>query len=151
MPGSDEGIIVVASLALLKKAVGKVLFQFTELCENFDGTVCSPVETVDIGDTVVFKEDMEVMPAEIVAIKIGKEQWYVLSTTELPPTGFPTTKDAMRVAAAEEKKLKILKDFLAKEAGNYVIKEVQEWIPDKREEAERLKAIIDDAAKRWLH
>ncbi|MDF1540997.1 MAG: hypothetical protein P1Q69_19025, partial [Candidatus Thorarchaeota archaeon] len=99
----------------------------------------------------IFKEDMEIMPAEIVAVKVGKDQWYVMSTTELPPKGFPTTKDAMRVAAAEEKNLRILKNFLAKEAGNYIIKEVQEWIPHKREEADKLKAIIHNAAERWLH
>jgi len=152
MPGSSEGIVVVASLELLKKAVERVLFEFIESCEDSDGTVCSPVESVDIGDTVIFKEDMDVMPAEIVAVKVGREQWYVMSTTELPKSGFPTTKDAMRVAAAEEKKLKILKDFLAKEAGIVtIITEVEEWVPDKREEADKLKAIIDNAAKRWLH
>ncbi len=151
MPGSNEGIIVVASLELLKKAVERVLFEYVESCVTLGGTVCAPIETVDIGDTVVFKEDMDLLPAEIVAVKIGEDQWYVMSTTELPPTGFPTTKDAMRVAAAEEKKLQILKDFLAKEVGNYIIKEVQEWTPDKREEADKLRAIIDNAAKRWLH
>ena len=151
MPGSSEGIVVVASFELLKRAVERVLFEFKESCENYDGTVCSPVETVDIGDTVIFKEDMEVMPAEIIAVKVGRDQWYVMSTTELPTSGFPTTKDAMRVATAEQKNLRILKDFLAKEAGITVFKEVQEWVPDKREEADKLKAIIDNAAKRWLH
>ena len=151
MPGSNQGIVVVASLELLKKAVERVLFEYVESCETIGGEVCTPVTTVDVGDMVIFKEDLDLMPAEIIAVKIGNEQWYVMSTTELPSTGFPTTKDAMRVAAAEEKKLQILKDFLAKEVGNYVIKEVQEWVPDKREEADRLKAIIDNATKRWTH
>ncbi|MDF1539800.1 MAG: hypothetical protein P1Q69_12945, partial [Candidatus Thorarchaeota archaeon] len=76
MPGSNEGIVVVASLELLKKAVGKVLFEFVESCEDSSGTVHSPVGKVDIGDTVIFKEDMKIMPAEIVAVKVGKDQWY---------------------------------------------------------------------------
>ncbi|MHA2423984.1 MAG: hypothetical protein ACXAEF_04305, partial [Candidatus Thorarchaeota archaeon] len=110
MPGSDEGIIVVASLELLKKAVEKVLFEYNVSCVTHGGSMRATIDTVEIGDSVVFKEDMDLMPAEIVAVKIGEDQWYVMSTTELPPTGFPTTKDAMRVAAAEEKKLRILKD-----------------------------------------
>jgi hypothetical protein len=151
MPDSGEGIVVVASLELLRKAVEKVLFEFVESCEAVGGSTRSPVDYVDIGDTVVFKEDMDLMPAEIVAVKIGEDQWYVMSTTELPATGFPTTKDAMRVAAAEAKKLHIMKDFLAKEVGNYIIKEVEEWVPDKREEADKLRAVIENAANRWLH
>ncbi|MHA2425787.1 MAG: hypothetical protein ACXAEF_13430, partial [Candidatus Thorarchaeota archaeon] len=66
MPGSNEGIVVVASLELLKKAVERVLFEFIESCETLGGVVCSPIEKVDIGDTVVFKEDLDLMPAEIV-------------------------------------------------------------------------------------
>ena len=106
---------------------------------------------MDIGGTIVFKEDLDLMPAEIVAVKIGEDQWYVMSTTEIPASGYPTTKDAMKVAAAEEKKQQIIKEFLAKEVGNYIIKEVEEWIPDKREEADRLRAIIETATNRWSH
>ncbi len=151
MPGNNEGIIVVASFELLKKAVERVLFEYVEICETLDGDVSSPFDSIEIGDSIVFREDLDLMPAQIVAVKIGHDQWYVISTTELPKEGFPTTKDAMRVAAAEEKKLQIMRDFLAKEVGNYIIKEVQEWAPDVREEAEKLKAIMDMAAKRWLH
>ncbi|MFW9920993.1 MAG: hypothetical protein ACFFED_15440 [Candidatus Thorarchaeota archaeon] len=151
MPDSSEGIIVFATLDILRKAVGRVLFDFNETCEKVTGTVCEEVTHVDVGDTIVFKENMDVMPAEIIAAKIGNDQWYVMSTTELPKSGYPTTQDAMRVAAAESKKLNIIKDFLRKEAGNYVVKEVQEWKPDKLADADRIIKIIGEAAKRYGH
>ena len=94
---------------------------------------------------------MDVMPAEIVAIKIGKEQWLVISTTELPESGLPTTKDAMRVGTAEVKKLRIIKEFLAKEVGNYIIQEIEDWKPDKLADADKIKAIIRNGTKKWVH
>ncbi|MFW9910526.1 MAG: hypothetical protein ACFFEF_18370, partial [Candidatus Thorarchaeota archaeon] len=151
MPGSTEGIVVVASLELLRKAAGRVLFEFKEMQEKLGDVSTDKAADMKIGDTVIFKEDMDLLPAEIIAVKIGRDQWYVMSTTEIPETGYPTTKDAMRVAAAEERRLKLLKDFLAKEAGNLIVKEVQEWIPDKREEADNLRAIIENATRRWGH
>ncbi|MHA1638463.1 MAG: hypothetical protein ACTSUB_10665, partial [Candidatus Thorarchaeota archaeon] len=95
-------------------------------------------------------EKMDLMPAEIVAIKIGKEQWLVISTTELPKSGLPTTKDAMKVGAAEEKKLRIIKDFLAKEVGNYIIQDVEDWKPDKLADADKIKTIISNGTKKWV-
>ncbi len=151
MADSSEGVIVFATLALLRKAVEKVLFDFVEACETLSGSVCEEVKHVDIGDTIIFKENMDVMPAEIIAAKIGNDQWYLMSTTELPKSGFPTTQDAMRVVAAEAKKLKLIKDFLRKEAGNYVVKEVQEWKPDKLADADTIIKIIGDATKRYGH
>ncbi len=151
MSYSGEGIIVYASLELLRKAVEKVLFDFKELCETLGGTVCEEVTSVAVGDTIVFMENIDNLPAEIIAAKIGDDQWYVMSTTKPPKSGFPTTQDAMRVVAAEAKKLKILKDYLAREAGNLIIKEVQQWQPDKLADADRILGIISSTEKRWRH
>ncbi len=151
MTDTGEGIIVFGTLDILRKAVGRVLFDFNESCESNKGTICEKVASVEVGDTIVFKENMDVMPAEIVAAKIGHDQWYVMSTTQLPKSGFPTTQDAMRVVAAEAKKLKIIKEYLRKEAGNYVVKEVQEWKPDVLADADTILRIIHDATKRYGH
>ena len=134
-----------------KKAVEKVLFDFNEICETMTGTVCEVITDVNVGDSIIFKENIGVMPAEIIAAKIGTDQWYVMSTTELPESGFPSTQDAMRVAAAEAKKLNIIKEFLRKEAGNYIVKDVQEWKPDKLADADKILRIIGDASKRYGH
>lgn len=148
---NDDGVIVVAPLDLLRRAVEKVLFEYTEMVENtFSELVAEPSE-ICIGDTIIFREKMDVMPAEIVAIKIGKEQWLVISTTELPESGLPTTKDAMRVGTAEVKKLRLIKEFLAKEVGNYIIQEIEDWKPDKLADADKIKAIIRNGTKKWVH
>lgn len=151
MTDSSEGVIVFATLDVLRKAVERVLLDYGEVCETLSGTSCKEISHVDVGDTIVFRENMDVMPAVIIAAKIGVDQWYVLSTTILPKSGFPTTQDAMRVAAAESKKLNLIKEFLKKEAGNYVIKEVQEWQPDKLSDADTILKIIGDTTKRYGH
>lgn len=148
---ADDGIIVVASLDLLRRGAKKVLFEYSEIVENeYREIVVDPSE-ICIGDTIIFREKMDIMPAEIVAIKIGEQQWLVISTTELPESGLPTTKDAMRVGTAEEKKLRIIKDFLAKEVGNYIIQDVVDWKPDKLADADKIKKIVRNATKRWIH
>lgn len=147
----DDGIVVIATLELLRKAAAKVLFEFTEIVETAMGNVSSEVKEVCIGDSVVFREKMDLMPAEIVAVKIGDEHWLVISTTEVPKSGWPTTKDAMRVAASEAKKLKRVKEFLAKEIGNYIIQHVEDWNPDKMADADKIRKIVKNAAKRWGH
>ncbi len=151
MPGTSEGIIVYATLDVLRKAIEKVLFDFSESCESLVGNHCAVIESVEIGDTIVFKENITTMPAKIIAAKIGDDQWYLMSSTEVPESGFPTTKDAMRVAAAETKKLKLIKEFLSREAGGYIVKQVEDWQPDALEDADRILRIIRDASKRYGH
>ncbi len=147
----DEAIVVMADLDTLRKAVAKALFEYDEVLETLTLERKKSFDTVEIGETIIFKERMDLMPAEIVAVKIGEQQWLVISTTELPDTGFPTTQDAMRVVASEAKKLKLIKDFLAKEAGNYVVQDIQSWEPDKLADAEKIRAIISEAEKKWQH
>jgi hypothetical protein len=111
---------------------------------------------VEVGESIVFREDMDLYPAEIVAVKIADGSgdssiWYIISTSMMPPTGYPTGKDAMRAAAAEEKKLEILKDFFAKESEGCKWSEVREWQPDKRFDAGQIRGIIDQATKKWTH
>ncbi|NHJ14688.1 MAG: hypothetical protein EAX95_13495 [Candidatus Thorarchaeota archaeon] len=153
---SAEGIIVEAELDLLRKAAQRALFEFVEVYESASGEMESYRGRVQVGETIVFREDMDLYPAEIVAVKIadGEEDisiWYIISTSNMPPTGYPTAKDAMRAAAAEEKKLEILKDFFAKESDRHKWSEVREWQPDKRFDAGQIRAIIEQATKKWIH
>lgn len=153
---SAEGIIVEANLDLLRKAARRALFEFVEVFESVSGEIESYLGSVDLGQTIIFREDMDLYPAEIVAVKIAdaeedKSIWYIISTSEMPSTGYPTSKDAMRAAAAEEKKLEILKEFFGRDSECHEWSEVREWKPDKRYDAAQIRAIIERATKKWSH
>ena len=153
---THEGIIVETSLAILRKAVARAIFEYKELCQSpINGDIDTPGK-LDIGETIIFREDMDLHPAEIIAVKIGDAEppnsvWYLISTSEMPPSGYPTARDAMKAAAAEEKKLEILKAFFANEAECDGWCKVKEWDPDRRYDAAKIKNIIDKATKRWVH
>ena len=121
-PETDEGIVVEASLDLLRECVEKVLFEMTEKVETKNGEIRTffSAEDIESGDSVIFIEDMDICPAEIVAIKIWRDQWYIISTAECPPSGCPTTREAMRCAQAEAKRLKMLKGRLFCLSMNYI-------------------------------
>ncbi|TXT55298.1 MAG: hypothetical protein BAJATHORv1_40209 [Candidatus Thorarchaeota archaeon] len=147
---TEDGIIVRAELEHLRKAAELVLFEYDEIVEKRDGQRSSVIGTIETGDTLIFREDIDLFPAEIVAIKIWENLWYVISTSEIPPSGFPTTKDAMRAGEAEAKRLKRIKEFFEKDAG-IKTEDVTEWKPDKRADADRILGLISSATKKWVH
>lgn len=150
-----EGIVIESSVELLRKGARRVLFEFTESIVKRSGEKRPPGGDIEVGDAVIFMEDMDLLPAELVAIKIAGSKtanatWYVMSTVEVPPSGFPTAKDASKAADSESKKLRILTEFLTKEAG-VKVKEIQKWEPDKLLDAGQVLAIMSEASKRYGH
>jgi hypothetical protein len=152
-PETDEGIVVEAPLDLLREGAERVLFEMTETLETKNGERRNIFSAEDIktGDSVIFKEEMDICPAEIVAIKIWGNQWYVISTAECPPTGCPTTREAMRCAQAEAKRLRMLKKFLAAEAGKDHVFDLRSWNPERLTATSDAQKIIDNATRRWTH
>ncbi|MBN2228572.1 MAG: hypothetical protein JW779_03190 [Candidatus Thorarchaeota archaeon] len=148
---NDEGIIVQASLDILRKAAGKVLFEFNEMLVSFDGEEKSIEEEIGIGDTILFEEDISPCPAQIAVTKITEELWYIISTSEIPQGGYPSGRDAMRAAQAEEKRIQLFKDFLQKTAGVKKVEDVRNWQPDMRAEAADVLDIINTASRKWAH
>lgn len=151
----QEGIVLETSLDLLRKAAKRVLFEFTEAVVKKSGDRKPLSGDVELGDAVIFREDMDFLPGEIVAVKISTAKgqnamWYVMSTSEIPQSGFPTAKDAMRAAESEVKRLRILTEFLSREAG-VKVKDVHKWEPDRLADAGQVLAIIADAGKRYGH
>jgi hypothetical protein len=152
-PETDEGIVVEASLDLLRECAEKVLFEMIESVETKDGekrTLFS-AEDIESGDTVIFREDMDICPAEIVAIKIWGDQWYVISTSECPPSGCPTMREAMRCAQADAKRLRMLKKYLTAEAGEEHVLDLRSWNPERLTDSTDVQKIIDNATRRWTH
>jgi hypothetical protein len=148
---SSEGFIVEASLDLLRRAAEKVLFEFDEIRYDQTGEVQSHDEEMEPGDSVVFEEKIKGAPAQVVITAIIRGLWYVISTSEMPQGGYGSGRDAMRAAQAEEKRERIIKEFLMKEAGVKKIEDVCEWKPDLRAEAKNVLGIINEASRKWVH
>ena len=148
---TDEGIIVEASLDILKKAIEKVLFEFDEEIITSEGETKPTEASIELGDTVLFEEHIKTSPAQIVVIKLDEEIWYVISTSEPPTGGYPSGRDAMRAAQAEEKRLRIIKEFLCKQTDVKKVEDVRNWQPDMRAEAIDVLNIINTASRKWVH
>ncbi|MCK5264129.1 MAG: hypothetical protein KAR03_00850 [Candidatus Thorarchaeota archaeon] len=147
---TSEGIIVEASLDLLRKAAEKVLFEFHEMQYDSEGKEKSSEEKPVPGDSVVFEEHIKPCSAQIVIIKITYGRWYVISTSEMPQGGYPSGRDAMKAAKSEEKRERIIKEFLMKEAGIEKVEDICDWKPDLRADAISILS-INKASRKWAH
>ncbi|RDE12061.1 MAG: hypothetical protein C4K47_08710 [Candidatus Thorarchaeota archaeon] len=150
-----EGIVIQTSVELLRKGARRALFEFTELVVKRTGEKKPATSEIEVGDAIVFMEDVDLLPGELVAVKIAGAKgasptWYVMSTVEVPASGFPTAKDASKAADSEAKKLRILTEFFTKDAG-VKVNEVQKWEPDKILDAAQVLAIMAEASRRYGH
>ncbi|MGY5878873.1 MAG: hypothetical protein RTV31_01425 [Candidatus Thorarchaeota archaeon] len=148
---ATAGIIVESSIDVLRKAAEKVLFEFDEVRYDFDGEEKSSDEELCPGDSIVFEEKIKHCPAQIVVTTIAYGYWFVISTSEMPQGGYGSGRDAMRAAQAEEKRERIIKEFLRKEAGVKKIEDVSDWKPDLRADAANVLGIINKASRKWIH
>ena len=148
---TSAGFIVEASLEQLRKAAEKVLFEFDEVRYDQNGEEQSPEEEMEPGDSIIFEEKIKQGPAQVVIVTIIRGLWYVISTSEMPQGGYGSGRDAMRAAEAEEKRERIIKEFLRKEAGVKKIENVCDWKPDLRSEAADVLGIINTASRKWVH
>lgn len=148
---TEGGIIVEASLDILRGAAEKVLFEFNETYIKDNGEKKPLIGAIEVGDSILFEEDIKPCPAQIVVIKIAEKLWYVISTSEVPRGGYPSGVEAMRAAQAEEKKIRMIREFLSKTAGKDKVKDVRNWQPDMRAEAADVLSIINSAARKWRH
>ncbi|MFW9960286.1 MAG: hypothetical protein ACFFDV_04675 [Candidatus Thorarchaeota archaeon] len=148
---TEEGIIVEGSIDILRGAAEKVLFEFNEFLIKDNGEKKPFDGKVKMGDTILFEEDIKPCPAQIVVVKVAENLWYVISTSQVPKGGYPSGVEAMRAAQAEEKKIRMIKEFLSKTAGRDKVKDVRNWQPDMRAEAADVLSIINSATRKWRH
>jgi len=103
------------------------------------------------GDYIVFEEKIKNSPAQIVVVTIIRGLWYVISTSEMPPGGYVSGRDASRAAEAEEKRERIFKEFLKKEKGVTKVEDICEWKPDVISDAQDVLGIINKASRKFVH
>ena len=140
-----DGIVVKASLKLVREIAEKVLTDFTETIEMTDGTKVKGITEIKEGDQVVFRENIDPCPAVIAATKLGEDLWYVVSSTICPPTKCDD-RQAMKCIRLEIQNLNIFQSNIAKKAE-------WNWVNEWRDISEhpRAQRIIDKATKKWTH
>ncbi|MEM2143362.1 MAG: hypothetical protein QXQ81_08910, partial [Candidatus Thorarchaeota archaeon] len=79
---------------------------------------------------------------------VSPDEWYVMTASETPESGYPSATDAAKAAASEEKRLRMLRDFFSKKAGSGP-KEVASFVPHAVGDARRILSMIDSAEKRY--
>ncbi len=145
-----EGIIVEATVDCLRRAADAVLVQYTEWW-SCGGPPTTGDQDIDPGTTLVFKEQMETCPAEIVCVRLSDDAfWYVLSTSECPPEKC-TPRMAIRCAQAEEKRLERIRSLLEETEGASVLGSPDTWVPDEQVDARRAIRFMRDAFSRFAH
>ncbi|MFW9925728.1 MAG: hypothetical protein ACFFDM_03060 [Candidatus Thorarchaeota archaeon] len=148
---TEEGIIVDTSLDVLRKAAKKVLYEFNESIIDMNGDTRASDSEIQSGDTVLFVESIPTCPARIVAVKIIRDFWYVIATSQTPKGGYPSGRDAMKAANMDEQNLRILENYLIENAGRDHVKDVVDWKPDLRGEAIDVLGLVSNARKKWHH
>ncbi len=144
----DDGIIVYSDIETIEGAAAKLLVTYDKLILSQDGCLRDFDGPPAEGETLIFREKIDLLPAEVVCLYLGDGQWYIFVTYEVPESGFPTTRDAMRVAESEERKMRILQEHLAKSEQTKMTT-VTDWTPDRREDAARILSIISDVKGRF--
>jgi len=146
---AKEGIVVDTTLDILRKAATKVLYEYNERIIDMDGEDRPAGSEIRTGDTIVFEEKIQTLPARFIAVKIIRNYWYLNATSETPKSGFPSGRDAMKAAEMDEQNLRILERFLIANAGADHVKDVRNWKPDLKGEAVDVLGLIGTVAKRW--
>ncbi|UCE11220.1 MAG: hypothetical protein JSW61_04595 [Candidatus Thorarchaeota archaeon] len=147
----QDDTIVEATIEQLRKGVEKVLVHYTERIEGRSREEKEPGSEILIGDTIIFEEEIDFSPAQIVAIKVWNDVWFLISTSEHPPGGYPTTKDAVKAGQAEEKKLRVLVDYLTGNLAKELREDARDWKPDMRGEAKEILKMVKNGRERWEH
>ncbi|MBD3157998.1 MAG: hypothetical protein GF309_04355 [Candidatus Lokiarchaeota archaeon] len=141
----DRGVVVRASLEELRQAVEKALLEFDEELEESGEEIDGEI---DIGETILFKEDFKIGPFVIAATLVDDNMWHLISTSQISPQTFPTTRDAVKIAEAERKKLRIIVNYLEDTEGEDNVYEPCEWNSCLSRDGKALR-IVDKAARRW--
>lgn len=141
----DSGVVVRASLDELRDAIEKALLDFDEELEESAEEVN---DEVDMGETILFKENFEVGPFVIAATLVEPNMWHLVSTSQISHQDIPTIRDAVKIAESERKKLRIIVNHLEEREAEHSVFEPCEWKECLSREGKALE-IIDQAVKRW--
>ncbi len=148
---TGQGIVVEATVDHLRHAAKEVLWEYKEIEETPPDIERSSDGVLKVGEALIFREDIETCPAEIVAVKLGMNKlWYILSSHNCPPEKCATAREAMKCAQSEEKRLKKFRQVIEGTKGTR-IQEIEKWGPDKLSDAQDILEIISDASRRYSH
>ncbi|MHA2213353.1 MAG: hypothetical protein ACW992_09350 [Candidatus Thorarchaeota archaeon] len=141
-----DGIVVKASVDFMREAARAVISEFTAVIEAADGRPTEVDSSIREGDYLVFREDMDICPAIIIATNLGDGMWYVITTAECPPSKCDD-RQAMKCTRLNDQNLRIFRQFMTPDTGSQII---TEWASRVSDES-RMQMIIDRVTERWTH
>ncbi len=146
-----NGVIVETTVEHLRYAAKEVLWDYKEIEETPPDIERPSDGVLVVGDALIFREDIDVCPAELIAIKLDVSNlWFVISSHNCPPEKCATAREAMKCAQSEDKRLRKFKQVISGTEGTKV-EEFGSWTPDKLADAQTILNLIEDASKRYSH
>ena len=143
---TDAGIVVEASRDLIRKGAEKVLTDFTMHVEDSKRKKHTMKESLDIGDSLIFKENIGFCPALVIATKLENNLWFIMTSSECPKTKCDD-RQAMKCARLNDQNVRILRDFVAPRKEARIVSKWRSEISDPI----KMESIIDRTTQRWTH
>jgi len=142
----NEGIIVKASLDSLRKCAHRVLCEFTESFERRDESEQPSDILIDEGNHIIFRENVKLCPALIIATKLGEELWLMSATAKCSPLKCDDHM-AMKCSRLNSQNLRIFRDCVSKVGTTMP---VSTWRIELAEDS-KIQMIVDRTTERWTH
>lgn len=146
MVESDSGIIVEASRELILLGAERVISDFTMTIEKAEEKGVADKEHLDEGDSIIFKENIDICPVVVIATNLDENLWFVMTTAECPPAKCDD-RQAMKCVRLNDQNLRIFQEFVNPREDAKIL---TEWRSSLSDEA-RLEGIIDRVSQRWTH
>ncbi|MFX1579989.1 MAG: hypothetical protein ACFFBJ_10110 [Promethearchaeota archaeon] len=142
----NEGIVVEASQDSLRKCARRVLCEYAESLEIQDKSKQPNKMQIDEGDHIIFRENVKLCPALIVATKLSEDLWLVNTTVECSPLKCDD-RMAMKCSRLNSQNLRIFRDCISKDGTTVP---VNTWRIDLVEDS-KIQMVIDRTTERWTH
>ncbi len=143
---NGSGVVVKASQNLVFEAAKRVISDFSLSVEALDGKQYTGKESIETGESLVFREEMDICPAILVATMLSENMWYVMATSECPPSKCDD-RQMMKCLRLNDQNLRIFQDFIKPKQGAQII---TGWRTGLAHEPD-FEMIIDKVTSRWTH
>lgn len=143
---NGSGVVVEASQDLVLDAAKRVISDFSMFVETLDGKQYTRKECIETGESLVFREEMDVCPAILIATMLNENMWYVMTTSECPPSKCDD-RQMMKCLRLNDQNLRIFQDFIKPKEDAQII---TGWRTGLAHEPD-FEMIIDKVTRKWTH
>jgi hypothetical protein len=143
---NGSGIVVQASQDLVLEGAKRVISDFALFVEGLDGKQYTEKQSIEIGESLVFREQMDICPAILVATLLSESLWFIMTTSECPSSKCDD-RQMMKCLRLNDQNLRIFRNFIEPKNDTQIITGWRTGLacgPD-------YEMIIDKVTRRWTH